>query len=392
MFKISASLQPPATGSSTQEYDPYLPSGVPLPINLLQPLQDDPALKGIAPRLSALRLSRITAIPPTIPLKTLPLRTVSKKAVRAIPAISARMRYHRSSDTVGKLSIIASLDIEIPVFANNDVDLQSVNVQLNEGEAEDLVGDYILKLPVKCRPRDNIGFLYRLTPPEAVHDGGSSALSAKALEVSIDGEVLVSAICHPSIHMRWRTNVDFSTALNPNFGKPGQSMQRNHRPTSLPAPVAGTFQANIPAESGSDLAKSATEGSGRTSTTMADIGITATFTATEEVYVGETFTWDIFIVNRSTQSRRLAIVIIPKLKRIEGRKVRSRPSSSSSNPASKTGSVADAVVDENMLHAVMKTQSTEGAQLVCLTTEIKIGYVKVLLSLAYNIANQPQVP
>ncbi|MCJ1433996.1 hypothetical protein MMC27_003361 [Xylographa pallens] len=373
MFKISASLQPLATGNSTQEYDPYLPSGVPFPLNLLQSLQDDPALKGAAPRLSAVRLSQRIAIHPTIPLKTLPLRTVSKKAIRAIPAISARMRYHRSSDSVDKLSIIASLDIEIPVFANNDVDLQSVNVQLNEGEAEDLVGDHILKLPVKCRPRDNIGFLYRLTPPEAVYDGGSSALSAKALEVSIDGEVLVSAICHPRIHMRWRTNVDFSTALNPNFGKPGQSMQRNHRPTSLPAPAAGTFKANIPAESGSDIAKSSTEGSRSTSTTVADIGITATFTATEEVYVGEPFTWDIFIVNRSTKSRRLAIVVIPKLKRIEGRKVGSRPSSSSSNPGSKTGSVADAVVDENTLHAVMKTQSTEGAQLVCLTTEIKIG-------------------
>ncbi|MCJ1385036.1 hypothetical protein MMC17_008154 [Xylographa soralifera] len=373
IFKISASLQPQVTSNSPQKYDPYLPSGIPFPINLLQPLQDDPALKGAAPQLSAARLFRNIATSPTIPLETLPLRTVSKKAIRAIPAISARMKYHRSSDTVSTLSIIASLDIEIPFFANANVDLQSVNVQLNEGEAEGLVGNHILKLPVKCRPRDNIGFLYKLTPPDTIYDEASSALSAKALEVSIDGEVLVSDICHPRIHMRWRTNVDFSTALNPNFGKPGRSMQRNHRPASLPAPAANTFKAIIPAEPGSDSAKSLIEGSGRTSTTINDIGITATFTATEEVYVGEPFTWDIFIVNRSTKSRRLAVVVVPRLKRMEGRKAGSRPSSSSSNSGSKTGPIADAVVDENLLHAVMKTQSTEGAQLICLTTEIKVG-------------------
>ncbi|MCJ1400170.1 hypothetical protein MMC11_003374 [Xylographa trunciseda] len=373
MFKLSASLQPQVTGGPLQKNDPYLPSGVPFPLNLLQPLQDDPALKGAAPRLSAARLSRSIATSRPMPAETLPLRTVSKKAIRAIPAISARMRYHKSSDTVSKLSLIASLDIEIPVFADNDVDLQSVNVQLNEGEAENLVDSRILKLPVQCRPRDNIGFLYQLTPSNAVNDRGSNTLSANALEVAIDGEVLVSAICHPRIQMRWRTNVDFSTALNPNFGKPGQSMQRSHRPTSLPAPAASTFKANIPAESGSDSSKNSIEGSRRTSTTITDVGITVTFTAAKEVYVGEPFTWDIFIVNRSTKSRRLAIVAIPKLKRLEGRKAGSRPSSSSSNPGNKTGPIADAVVDENLLHAVMKTQSTEGAQLVCLTTEIKIG-------------------
>ncbi|MCJ1284750.1 hypothetical protein MMC26_004086 [Xylographa opegraphella] len=373
MFKISASLQPQTTGNSPQEYDPYLPSGVPFPINLLQPLQDDPALNGSASRLSAFQLSQKSVISPTTPLETLPLRTISKKAIRTIPAISARIRYHKSSDTLSKSTIIASLDIEIPVFANNDVDLQSVNVHLNEGEAEDLIREHILKLPVKCRPKDNIGFLYRLTFPDVDNDRGSSALSATVLEVSIDGEVQVSTICHPKIHMRWRANVDTSTALNPNFGRPGQSMQRNHRPISLPAPAASIPKANIPTDSGIDVGKDSTEGSGRTSTTIADIGITATFTATEDVYVGEPFTWDIFIVNRSTKSRRLAIFVLPKLKRSEGKKVGSRPSSSSSNQGSRSGSVADAVVDENVLHAVMKTQSTEGVQLVCLTTEIKIG-------------------
>ena len=387
MFKISASLQPRKAVNSLQEYDPYLPSGIPLPVNLLQPLQDDPALKGVGPRLPAFRLSQRTVIPPTIPQEMLPIRTVSKKAIRTIPAISARMRYHQSSDSASKLTVIAALDIEIPAFTDNDVDLKSVNVQLNEGEAKDLVGNDILKLPIKCRPRDHIGFLYRLTPQNAPLGGGSIALNAKALEVSIDGEVLVSAICHPRIHMRWRTSVDFSAALHPNYGKPTQSMQRNHRPTSLPAPTASTLKANIPAESGSDITKGSIEGSRRASTTIADIGITVTFAAAQDVYVGEPFTWDIFIVNRSTKLRRLAITVIPRLKRIEGRKVGSRPSSSSSNPGSMTSSVAEAIMDENMLHAVMKTQSTEGTQLICLTTEIKIGYVEALLSPSADIAN-----
>ena len=391
MFKLSASLQPQVTGNLPEKHDPYLPSGIPFPINVLQPLQDDPALKGATPRLSAVRLSQRFATSRTSPLEMLPLRTISKKAIRAIPAVSARVRYHRSSGIASKLSVIASLDIEIPVFTNNDVDLQSVDLQLFEGDSEDLVSDRILKLPMKCKPRDNIGFLYRLTALDGSYDGGPNISSAKTLEISIDAEVLVSTICRPRIQMRWRTNIDLSTAVNPNFGKTGQSMQRSHHPTSLPTPMISTIKTSTPAESDPDSAKSSAEASRRTPNTMGDIAITITFTAAEGVYIGEPFMWDIFIVNHSTKSRKLAILVIPTSKRTEGRTTASRPTSSSSNQGSNTNLIADAVVDDNLLHAVMKTQSTEGAQLICLTTEIKIGYVKAWLYPQTRVADQSQV-
>ncbi|MCJ1245034.1 hypothetical protein MMC30_002235 [Trapelia coarctata] len=370
IFKLSASLQPLKQDKQPVRPDPYLPSGVPLPVNLLQSLEDDPTLKtkGIVPRLSDQRLSRTIPASQAPRPETLPIKIISRKAFRAIPALSARMKYHKASGAGSKPTIIASLDIEIPAFAPSVLELRAVKLQLTEGIAQDMVHD-ILKLPMQCRPRDSASFLYRLEPHNALTDTASITSNARVLEVSISAVVLVSSLCRPQIEMRWRTSVDFSATVNPSFGKAGQSMQRTNRPASLPTPPGSSFRISQSAGS----AKNSTESSRNNGNTLADIGITIAFSATGEVRVGEPFRWDIFIVNRSPKTRKLVITVIPKRKRMESKNPASRPSSSASNHVNKAKEIADPVTDENILYTAMKMHSTEHAQLVCLSTDMKIG-------------------
>ena len=373
IFKLSASLQLSKRGDEVQKFDPYLASGVPLPGNLLQPLQDDPVLRGAAPQLSAARLSRVLPSVHNAHPESLPLKVISRKAIRAIPAISGRMRYHRANSSSTNPAIVAALDVEIPSFAQNHVELESVELRLNNGVCEDMDSSHILKLPMECRPRDNIAFLYRLAPDIGIAGPMGDGPNAKVLDVTINAAVLVSPNCRPQIEMRWKTNVDFSIALNPSFGKPGQSIQRHHRPSSLPPPTTSTTRHNTSTDSANSSAKTSIDGSRSSSSISTDLGVSITFTSSLEVYVGEPFHWDIFIVNRSNKMRRLAIVAIPSFRRTEARKTSSRPSSSSSNSKFKNGAVADAVIDENVLYAAMKSQNTMAAQIVCLTTEIRTG-------------------
>ena len=370
-FKLSASVGTPRFSKLSEVDDPYMPSGVPLPVNLLQSLQADPALKGIEPRLSALRLSR--AMPPGRPaeFKSYALKAVSRRAFRAIPALGAKVRYNKPIDSSSRPLLIASLDIEVPSFVQYDVQLEAVDMQLPNGEVENLVKGQVVKLPMKCRSRDNIIFLYRLSPGAGFVDGASNG---RTLAISIDATVLVSDICRPRIAMRWSTGVDFSTALNPSFGAPGQSMQRSNRPASLPGPSINPLNVNASVVARDVHVSHAEEVSPhRRTSSLGDIGITVTFTEVGKVYVGVPFQWEVFVVNRSTKPQKLAIIVIPKRRKGDGKKQVSRPSSSSSH-GGKKNTVADAVIDENYLYTVQKTGAMEDAQLVCLTTDIRIGY------------------
>jgi hypothetical protein len=86
------------------------------------------------------------------------------------------------------------------------------------------------------------------------------------------------------------------------------------------------------------------------------------------------FHWDVFIVNRSDKTRKLAVLIIPKRKRDLDRH-KSHPSTSSAggHRSGTKDQLASAVVDENVVYAKQKNAKLEAAELVCLTTDIRIG-------------------
>ncbi|KAL9123004.1 MAG: hypothetical protein Q9187_000442 [Circinaria calcarea] len=367
LFKLSASLRPTEDEVLADLSDPFLPSGVPLPANLLQPLQDDPELKGMEPRLSALRLSRALPSMRARRPETKPLKVASRRAVRATSAVNARVRYHRSKISARDSVVTASLDIEIPPIVSSITEIKSIDLDFKEGEIEMMAKDYVLKLPMRCQPRDNTVFFYYLTLGPAFTDRISTASNSKALEISIDATVLVSETCHPRIEMRWRTHVDFSTALNPDFRRPGQSMQRSSRPANLPSvgAPASTMQNTI----------NTTKVSSESYRNMQDLaplketGITVTFTALGEVYVGEPFRWDVFIVNHSGKSKQFSVMAIPR----RTRRYSQTMSSANSRVEIDYHQTAEAVLDENTLYTMKKKGSPGTAQLVCLTTEIKIG-------------------
>ena len=371
MFKLSASLQSLQHESQGDVSDPYLPSGVPFAPNLLQPLQDDPALRLVQPHPSSRRPSRALSTTRSQRPESLPLKVASRRALRAVAGISARVRYYRSNIMSRNPTVTASLDIEIPSYLQYSVDLKMVDLNFYDGIVEMIAKEHILKLPVKCHSRDNIVYLYHLTPRPGILDGPSAA-SSRHLDVSLDATVLISDTCNPKIEMRWRTNVDFSMALNSNYNRPGQAMQRGSRPSSLPPQVIPTRPSD--SKNAAKLS-SDSQSSQQRFTANADVGITITFTAFGDVYVGEPFRWDVFIVNRSNKIRQLAIMAIQKRRKGDSISQPSRASATSSEPFAQYRQIADSVLDENYLYQLNKQGSMETATLVCLTTDTKIGYV-----------------
>lgn len=352
--------------------DPYLSSGVPASINLLESLKSDPLLRGTQPLLSAWRLSPIGSTDNDIDSGDQSLRVASQGSFRALQPLTARVRYSKSSICVGKPTVFTCLDIETAPFCNHDVIITAFSMSLFEGSAVDLSPTDGLKLPISCRPKDNPIFIFRLIPNRGFDDMPNPDSASGVLEIAVKANVVVSETCRPRIEMHWKTAVDFSIALNPSYGALGQPLQRKQRPASLPI-TPGTSSQNEaastaleadPADAGQNLVRQPT-------TASSALGITITFTAPSTVQVGKPFCWDVFVVNRSDKPRRLAIMVIPKRKRGDYKGHLTR--SSSSIGGRKEAGVADHVLDENLLYAIQRNAGSEPPQIVSLSTDVKIG-------------------
>ena len=372
-FRLSAILGPDNEGLSENFKDPLLPSGVPGSINLLESLKSDPALNGAEPRLAASRLDGISPKPHDSYASDGNLRVGTQMAFRGLSAVSSRVRYSKFNGRTGNSSIIASLDVETGAFSDEEIAITHVNMQLSEGYAEDMGKALAPPLPLSCRPKDNPTFLFRLTPSEP-GQGAANQSSAQAVLITVHAMVLVSEICRPIIEMRWKTGIDFSTALNPVYGAPGQSMQRRNRPSSLQKTSSTTDGNGLPAsarEEGLSSESRSNEQRQRASS-VTDFGVSITFTAPKSVRVGEPFSWDIFVLNRSSRPRQLALMVIPRWRKGLTR-AHSSKSSSSSVKVRKHGNLADAVIDENLLYAMQRSAGHEATQVISMSTEIRVG-------------------
>ncbi|CAI7573153.1 unnamed protein product [Penicillium pancosmium] len=365
LFMASASLNPAEAARQEDPEDDYLPPLVPASTNMLQPLAGDKSLTHREPFLPASRLLRVV---PTTSIED-PIYNIQQQhghPFRVVPAASARIRYSRLNNYTGLPTTIASLDFEITPYVNSEVIFDKADLQLSEGTLESLSDTPGLSLPLSCRPRDDVTLVYKLTPEYGPETNGSSTVMLSILDIALEAEIQLSDDCKPRIAMRWTTNVDFSVALNPTYGGPSPALQRNNRPTSLSMPPGNSSR---PA--------TATAAANRSSLreraySVTDIGVTISFSGPVSVEVGAPFTWNIFIVNRSNVPRKFALIAIPRRKRLDPRGHTARPSSASISSRKEDG-VAEAVTDDNIVHAMQKSVAGQEAELISLSTDIRVG-------------------
>lgn len=401
VFTATASLRPDPAHYGEQ-HNGYLESGVPAGLNLLDAFARDPLLGGIKPRLSATRVSRVA--PATqIGKESFPmlkgLRNLSKKVY---PAVHTRIRFSRPNAIPPSPAIIALLEIDFTPYFDCEIAVDKVSLTLPDGQIEDLNDSTGLGLPLQCVAHDHITLMYRLAPKES---DIPSRTPNRELSISIECTALVNDSCKPKLRMAWSTVLDFTLPVNPGFGtgvtKP---FQRSHRPTQLSIGDGASFVSPSVARPDSIPSLEAAESrSLAIETTIPEFGITMTFTADHKpVYPGDEFVWTVFVVNRVAGSgttpigstptpvpppppRKLALIAIPKRRRNDQRIVRP-PSTSgparrksvaavvaSANANDGTAEVADAVLDENIVHAMQHSSLVDSTDVVCLSADVRVG-------------------
>ncbi|PQE11150.1 TRAPP trafficking subunit trs65 domain-containing protein [Rutstroemia sp. NJR-2017a BVV2] len=355
----------------------YLPSQAPSGLNLLQAFSDDILLKGVKPRLSALRVARVAPAAQVSRELTRPLKNISRRSIKVYPAINSRVRYSRPSGAPSTSSVIASLDIDITPFANCEITITDIQLKVHGGQVQDLNQIPGLVLPVTCRPQDEVSFLYRLLLDDMDIINGSQV---RAIDISITAIANVTAECKPKIVMQWSTSLDFTPPINNGFGQPTKPIQRPHRPSQLSIgatfdsiPIASSLAISRPDALPTIEATTPTRPNHQRTTSVPDFGVTMTFSSptTSPIYPGHSFIWSIFIVNRSDRPRKLALLVLPKRRRTEARI--NRPPSMGQGSTRRDPKVADAVMDDNIIYAMQRNSAMESSEVVCLSTDTRVG-------------------
>ncbi|UNI14562.1 hypothetical protein JDV02_001179 [Purpureocillium takamizusanense] len=375
VFSASASIKPEVAGELSARGTGYLQSGLPMSFNLLESFAGDPALKGVTPRLSALRVSRVAPVTRQQDLMT-HVRSLPQLKLSISPVIHTRIRFSRPSTVPLSSAVVALLEVDFTPNFDCEALLDEIKLETPDGTVVSLSDSTAMKLPLSCVAHDHITFLYHIKPH---HIESAPKPVTGALDISISASVLVEpGLCVPRLSMAWSTTLDFTVPVNPNFGPAAETgIQRSHRPAQLSI-GSGTVMTPLksPSVTQPDALPALEASTTRTEASLPDLGITMSFTGpSEPVRAGDIFSWAVYVVNRTAEKtsrppRKLALVAIPKRRRNDSRPVRP-PSTASRRQGEKE--VADAVLDENVLHAMQKSSVVDTIDLVCLSSDTRVG-------------------
>ncbi|KPM44663.1 hypothetical protein AK830_g1883 [Neonectria ditissima] len=374
IFSASASLKPEIATDLTSSGSGYLQSGVPSGFNLLESFGNDAALDGVKPRLSALRVSRVA--PVTRPQDLMKhIRALQQLELKIYPVVHTRIRFSRPNTAPSSAAVIALLEVDFTSHFDCEVTLDNIAMSIPDSTVEGLNDGAGMLLPMTCVSHDHITFLYHIAPHEL---DVTPKNPTRDLDITISATAhIVPGRCTPSLTMSWTTNLDFTTPVNPGFGPAaGTGIQRAHRPSQLSITGLAVHPLKSPSVIHPDALPALEAATSNTEIPLPELGITMTFSGpSEPIHPGDVFSWTVYVVNRATENnslppRKLALVAVPKRRRNEVRLTRP-PSTGGRRRGEKE--IADAVMDDNVLHAMQKNFMVEAAEVVCLSADTRVG-------------------
>ena len=361
----------------------YMPSGAASSLNLLEFFGSDPALDGVKPRLSALRVSRVAPLTQEVSDLVRSIESLSRLSLRIYPTVHSRIRFTHPNTTPATAAVLAMLELDFTPFFECEIILEKITLAVPDATVEDLTADAGLSLPLSCVSHDHITFIYRINPRES--DVPSHNLM-RDLDIAISATALVDPRTKPQLNLAWTAAVDFTVPVNPGYGSTMQPIQRTHRPSQLSLGGESTTSLTAPSVARPDALPSLEASTSQIETSIQELGITVTFMApspSRRIFVGDEFSWDVSVANQSRNqsaaARKLSMVVIPRRRRNEARVT--RPPSISraldgSNRQSKLirdKDVAEAILDDNLVHAIQSSSVLDNAELVCLSPDVRIG-------------------
>ncbi|KAL2158521.1 hypothetical protein VTH06DRAFT_4288 [Thermothelomyces fergusii] len=379
----SVRLDPEPSDRPGPPGDGYLPSCAPSGMNLLDSFADDPFLDGVRPRLSAQRVTKVA--PLTRPKDALRrIGGLQALRLRIYPVLHTRVRFSRPNTSPPSPSVVALLDIDFTPYFDCEATLDRLSLAVTDGTVEDLNGQDGMRLPLGCVAHDHLTFLYKLAPQQrdaaAVRKAGSPGAE---LTIAIEVVLLVRPggepdPCTPRLVMRWTTGIDFTPPVNPGFGQPrAPPMQRAHRPSQLSIGGVDSQPLVSPSVIRPDALPALEAAAARTTTVEAalpDFGLTMTLAGPPgPVALGREFAWSVFVLRVVRPPSSSSTPAPTPTATATTTTAAAAAAAGAAGPRRDPPPVADAVLDETVVHAMQRASAVDAPELVCLSADVRIG-------------------
>ncbi|EME49555.1 hypothetical protein DOTSEDRAFT_68362 [Dothistroma septosporum NZE10] len=180
----------------------YLPSLEPLPANVLEALQFDPALRDRDVSLPESRITKVAPRASRLQDQVRPIRGATRRAFPVVPALSTKIRY---SALPG--AIVASLHLETSQIIAGTVTINRVEVEVPNVQVDHLTG---INLPLATQGGDETVMTYRLCRKSATQSTIDD--ERQALTVTICANALLDQGSTIDFELKWQTQVHMPTA------------------------------------------------------------------------------------------------------------------------------------------------------------------------------------
>lgn len=352
----ASAISKPAEVFKATIKDEYMTScAPPTSENLLESLQHSSQTASSQPYLPSSRIHKVAPRAAPTAQEARPLRT-SSRLFNVSPALTVKV--HITPEQVS--DILLCLDLESARHTGyGAVQVDGIKTEGSNLTVEPFSADLAaLGLPTTLQTGDKSTFLYKLTRPKDTagipshHPNRPSSVTFQ-----IQAVAQVSDTCSAQIQARWHGNVNFPPL------QPVKSMPL--RPQS----VASTTQ-DINSRPLSKRMSTMTTRPMSGMTQIDSAGVTFAFTAPDKVKEGETFHLDVFVVNRSTRKKRLAIVAIPKsVKSAQSHHALRFPNISRQD----SHHTAETVMDDRTIYHMQDQREARVAEVVCLNADVRVG-------------------
>jgi hypothetical protein len=284
-FTAYLNISKSALNLQKQKDNELLTSYEPLPTNILEALNFDPSMSNSSIQLSESHFTKVAPLPSDSYGNVKPIRGASKRAFPIIPALFTRIRYSALPD-----SVVASLHLESSRLMNRSVAFEDITLDVPDATVECLVDKTHLE---NMHAGDERVSLYKLTPkPKA-----EPVKSAKVF-VAILATLQRKGHDNIALDIKWQAQVDLSQ-------KAAAPLYKWSRPLSSGAQHGQRPSVHeITRKSLSDVQIQST-----TSQTD-EAGMVFNFSAAPSVKMKETFRLKVKCVNRSSRTRRFALLSV----------------------------------------------------------------------------------
>ncbi|PSK37458.1 hypothetical protein B9Z65_2200 [Elsinoe australis] len=350
-FAASLRLDMPPT-AAPDPLDDYLPSGVPLPANLLAPLLASPAFAGTKLNLPASRLEKMVPISATPMTEAPPIRGTSVQSP-IIPALLLR-----TSRTLFPDQVYLSVDTQVPMNSKTTVELLKAEARLPSSSVSALT---TIALPASLKPGDRTTFIFR------THAQAGASIAQYRLTASL----------------RTANGTDIKLTIRRNLNAPqGAKVPTRERvkywsvPKGTSRPPSTVTGPKEPNENTKQ-------------------GLKITINAPKQIQVGEILSVNFFVSNNGARKRRLSILGPSSPAPSRGANRSSWIASRSNNTTSRVAgreNISNAVVESRELYAQITGQKhadkrrsaqltssaaskpvSQRAEIVTLDPEIRLG-------------------